>query len=90
MEGQLSPDEKFHLITRNLQVRQTDSSYPSNCLPAFINMMSLKGGPWRGEAEADPAGERAEAVLGHSDHRQTSRSVLCPNVQDSRLPQGWM
>lgn len=53
-------------------------------------MMTLKGGPWRGEAEADPAGERAEVVLGHSDHRQTSRSVLCPNVQDSRLPQGWM
>lgn len=53
-------------------------------------MMTLKGGPWRGEAETDPAGERAEVVLGDSNHRQTSCSVLCPNVQDCRLPQGWM
>lgn len=92
MADQLSPDEKLHLITRNLQVSQTHrhSSSPDRCTVAYVNILFFTGGSWGGEAQADPSGESVKVVLGHSDHRQTSRSVLCPNVQDSRLPQGWM
>lgn len=96
MADQLNPDEKFHLITRNLQVgqtdrlRQTDSSSPDRCSVAFVYILFFTGGSWRGEAQADPPGEGVKVVLGHRHHRQTSRGLLCPDVQDSRLPQGWM
>lgn len=54
----------------------------------YLSTVCTAGGPWRGEGEAGSSGERAEGVLGHSDHRQTPRRLLRPHVQDRRLPQG--
>lgn len=94
MADQLSPDEKLNLITRNLQVGQTNKNIQSRRLksPSSSPHLSLTvctaGGPWRGEGEAGSPGERAEGVLGHSDHRQAPRRLLRPHVQDRRLPQG--
>lgn len=99
MADQLSPDEKFDLITRNLQVAHLHTFKHTDliCLKACsceskivcVNMC-IAGGPWWGEAEAGSKRERDEGVLGYSNHWQTSRGLLCPHVQDCRLPQGWV
>lgn len=85
MADQLSPDEKFNLITRNLQVGHAGScslllEHTGHTHMFLLVCVCIAGGPWRGEGEAGPSGESAQGLLGHSNHWQTPRSLLCPHV----------
>lgn len=77
MAVQLSPDEKFELITRNLQVSKINLFTHIHLSLLNIN---FAGGSWRGEAEADLTGEGAQCVLGHSYNRKTTCGILCAHV----------
>ena len=88
LSRQLTPEEKYEIITRNLQVGRISVAW------------WVVGGGWSGGTQGDSENARSQgmgripyshvAVLGNESYRSSSYWLLCSHEQDRRLFDCWL